>query len=455
MPATTRFSFTMERLAKLVCPPSGRPAMDGQAWFRDDKVPGLAFMVSESGARSFYWYRKVNGKPRRVRLGTPAEMNVEQARRRAGELNSQIAQGRDPAAEKQAARETALRQACIGELWQSYRDHHLVECKPGTIAQFDWLYNRFLTPWAGRAIAAITPADVEKLKTAIGQNSHVNANRTLAMLGAMYRRRGHAFGLPRAFTPTAGVDAFPEHARDRVLSTEELAKVMQAINADENETARDLFRVLIFTGQRKNTVARMSWQDLNIEGGTWRIPGEKTKNGKPLVLTLIPDALGIIKRRYADNPADSPFVFPSKNFTPETVATVRTMRAEGATSRAIADTVGLSQTAIMHILSPTFVQRGVTPFGGATKAWHRIIERAGIKHTTIHDIRRSFCTSLIERGVPLPIVAAAMGHRSIGTTQRHYAFASDKAVADATRKSMAGLMADVAKLQTKPARKSA
>jgi integrase len=455
MPTETRFSFTKDRLAELVCPPSGRPAMDGRVCFTDDKVPGLVFRISENGARAFYWYRKVNGKPTRVRLGTPKDMNVEKARRRAGELNSLMAQGRDPAAEKQAAREKTLRQASIGELWQSYRDHHLVDCKPGTIAQFDWLYNHFLTPWAGRAIAAITPADVEKLKTSIGQNSHVNANRTLAILGAMYRRRGHAFGLPRGFTPTAGVDAFPEHARDRVLSTEELAKVMQAINADENETARDLFRVLIFTGQRKNTVARMSWQDLNIEGGTWKIPGEKTKNGKPLVLTLIPDALAILKRRYADNPADSPFVFPSKNFTPETVATVRKMREEGATTRAIADTVGLSQTAIMHILSPTFVQRGVTPFGGATKAWRRIIGRAGIKHATIHDIRRSFCTSLIERGVPLPIVAAAMGHRSIGTTQKHYAFASDKAVANATRDSMAGLLADVAKLQTMKPKKTA
>ena len=455
MPDKTRFSFTVDRLAKLVCPPSGRPAMDGQAWFRDDKVPGLAFMVSESGAKSFYWYRKVSGKPTRVRLGTPAEMNVEQARRRAGELNSQMAQGRDPAAEKQAAREKALRQASIGELWQSYRDHWLVDRKPGTIKQFDRLYNRFLAPWAGRAIASIENADVEKLKTAIGKDSHITANRVMEILGAMYRRRGHAFGLPRGFTPTAGVDAYPEHARDRVLSTEELAKVLSAIDADENETARDLFRVLIYTGQRKNTVARMSWQDLNIEGGTWKIPGEKTKNGKPLVLTLIPDALAILKRRYDDNPPDSPFVFPSKNFTPETVATVRKMRAEGATTREIADAAGLSQTAIMHILSPTFVQRGVTPFGGATKAWRRIIERAGIKHTTIHDIRRSFCTSLIERGVPLPIVAAAMGHRSIGTTQRHYAFASDKAVADATRDSMAGLLADVARMQAQTKKKTA
>jgi integrase len=454
--AENRFSFTVERLSKLSCPPSGRPERDGRAWFYDSKVPGLAFCVTEGGARAFYVYRRVNGKPKKIRMGDPQELNVDQARRRAGELNSQIAQGRDPGAEKKAEREKVLREATIADLWASYRDNWLADRKPATIAGFEAHYRNHISTWAKRGIGSIEPADVEKLKTKIGETSHVTANRVLAIIGAMYRRRGHAFGLPRGFTPTAGVDAYPEHARDRVLSTAELAKVMSAIDADDNDTARDYFKMLIFTGQRKNTVARMAWQDLNIDGGTWKIPGEKTKNGKPLVLTLIPEAVAIVKTRYGINPPDSPFVFASKNFTPAQVEQARKLRADGKTTRQIAATMGLSQTAIMHILSPLFVQRGITPFGGATKAWTRIVARAGIPHTTIHDIRRSFCTSLIERGIPLPIVAAALGHRSIGTTQKHYAFASDKAVAEATRASMAALLADVTKAQkTNNAAKSA
>jgi len=447
MPTENRFSFTADRLARLTCSPSGRPQRDSRVWVYDTNIVGLAFCVTEGGARTFYWYRRIGNKVRRIRIGTPRELNIEQARRRASEFNNGRAQGRDPVAEKRAAMAKALKEATIGELWASYRDHWLVDRKPRTIDEFSRLYTNFLSGWEDRTIGSIESGDVEKLKTAIGKSSHVNANRVVAILSAMYRRRGHAFGLPRGFTPTTGIDMYPEKARDRVLSTEELGKVMGAIDADENDVARDFFRMLVYTGQRKNTVAHMSWQDLNIQGGTWKIPGEKTKNGKPLVVTLIPEATAIVKRRYESNPADSPFVFASRNFTPQQVTSARALRAEGKTTREIATAMKLSQTAIMHILSPRFVQRGVTAFGGASKAWRRLVDRAGIPHATIHDVRRSFCTALIERGVPLPIVAAAMGHRSIGTTQRHYAFASDKAVADATRASMAALLADVAQSQ--------
>ena len=83
MTPENRFSFTQERLAKLVCPPSGNPQQDGRAMFYDAKVSGLAFRVSEGGARAFYWSRRVGAKVRKVRIGAYPELNVEQARRRA------------------------------------------------------------------------------------------------------------------------------------------------------------------------------------------------------------------------------------------------------------------------------------------------------------------------------------------------------------------------------------
>lgn len=453
MSTEKRFPFTQDRLAKLVCPPSGRPQQDGRAMFYDAKVAGLAFRVSEGGVRAFYWTRRVGPKVRYVKIGAFPELNVEQARRRAGEFNDGLARGIDPAAAKQAKREKELREATIANLWESYRDHWLAYKKPKTVAEFTRLYDAHIAPWSRHTIASITPADVERLKVKIGAESQSTANRVVEVISAMYRRRGHAFGLARGYSPTTGVDPYPEKVRDRVLSTEELAKVMKSIDADEHDVARDYFRMLIYTGARRNNVACMTWDDLNIDGGTWKLPGEKTKNGQPLVISLIPEALAIIKRRYESNPADSPFVFPSRNFTPAQIETAKTMRADGSTTRQIAAALDLSQTAVMHILSPLFKQRGASAYGGAGKAWQRIMQRAGIPKTTIHDIRRSFCTSLIERGVPLPIVAAAMGHRNMGTTQRHYAFASDKAVADATRTSMAGLLADVAKSQEKNAAK--
>ena len=451
-----RFPFTEKRLAEVTCPPSGRDARDGKVWVYDSKTPGLAFCVTETGKRAFYWYRRVPGRPapRRHRLADAGETNVIQARQAAEALNSRMVHGVDPVAELEAKQAKAAAEsqkgATIADLWASYRDHWLVNKRPRTIAEFTRLYDVELEKWHGRALP-IQPADtekfktdVEKLKIDIGKRSHIVANRTLELLSAMFRRRGHAFGFARGFTPTAGIDAYPEAARDRVLSRDELKRVMTAIEADDNDTVRDYFRMLIYTGQRRNTVAKMTWQDLGTTFETWRIPGEKTKNGKPLVLTLIPEAVAILKGRNESN-NESPYVFPSRNFTPEQIEAVKARRAAGEATRAIGTAVGLSQTAVMHILSPLFKARGITAFGGAAKAWRRILKRAEIgQKTTMHDIRRTFCTVMIERGVPLPIVSAAMGHRSMATTQRHYAFASDKAVADATRMSIGGLLAEIA-----------
>jgi len=450
-----RFPFTVERLAKLTCPPSGRPQRDGRVWFYDTKVDGLAFSITEGGSRAYFLYRRIQGKPTKMKIGTVEELNIEQARRRAAELNSQVAQGRNPATERKQDRQKGKNESTISDLWASYRDHWLFNKRPRTIGDFTQRYESYLSKWSQRPIRAIEQADVEKLKAEIGKKHQVTANRVLSILSAMYERRGRMFGLPRGFNPTVGVDHYPEHARDRVLSSEELGKVIGAIDADEIPLARDLFRILIYTGQRKTTVARMSWQDISLERGTWKLPGEKTKNGQPLVITLIPEAIAILQRRNDDNPVGNPYVFPGRSLTPEQVQETRTRRAAGASTRAIADEMFLSQTAVMRALDPAFVGKAAVPYGGIAKSWSRIFTRAGIPHCTIHDIRRSFCTALVESGTPLPIVSAAMGHRSMATTQKHYAFASDAVVANAVRTSMAGMLASAKKSQDAQAAKIA
>ena len=67
----------------------------------------------------------------------------------------------------------------------------------------------------------------------------------------MFRRKGKDFGLAPKFSPTDGVEAYPEEARTRVLSDEELARVFDALKSEPNVTARDFFTMLICTGMRQ------------------------------------------------------------------------------------------------------------------------------------------------------------------------------------------------------------
>ena len=56
--------------------------------------------------------------------------------------------------------------------------------------------------------------------------------------------------------------------------------------------------------------------------------------------------------------------------------------------------------------------------GMAHKEWR--------SEVTPHTLRRTFATILLNSGNPLDAVADVLGHESVDTTRRHYAFASDE-----------------------------
>jgi integrase len=96
----------------------------------------------------------------------------------------------------------------------------------------------------------------------------------------------------------------------------------------------------------------------------------------------------------------------------------------------------------MRALKPTCNVDQPKPFNGTSKAWKRLLAAAKIsERTTIHDLRRTYCTSMIEAGAPLPYVAQAMGHRDMSTTQKHYAIARQDHVRQAVYAGVAGMLA--------------
>src|SRR5215467_5596397 len=88
-----KFNFTRERIADLPCPTNGQ-----RAYYYDAKVRGLAVAVSCLGKRSFVLYRKVSGRPERITIGPFLDLSIDQARKRAEQLNADIALGENPAA---------------------------------------------------------------------------------------------------------------------------------------------------------------------------------------------------------------------------------------------------------------------------------------------------------------------------------------------------------------------
>ena len=72
--APKRLRFTKTAVAGLECPPTGR------LYVYDTIAGGLTICLAATGKKTWYVYRRVRGRPERLRLGTFPDLTVDQAR---------------------------------------------------------------------------------------------------------------------------------------------------------------------------------------------------------------------------------------------------------------------------------------------------------------------------------------------------------------------------------------
>ena len=66
-------------------------------------------------------------------------------------------------------------------------------------------------------------------------------------------------------------------------------------------------------------------------------------------------------------------------------------------------------------------------------------EAAGLDRTGFHDLRRTYGARLARKGVPMAVIAQALGHADERITRKHYAHLAPSYVADTIRGAVAGL----------------
>lgn len=96
-------------------------------------------------------------------------------------------------------------------------------------------------------------------------------------------------------TPLAGVRRPARPApRARVLLDDELRLVWTAADR-RGFPFGHIFKLLILTGQRRGEVAGMTWDELDLDAGIWRIPAGRVKNAQAHEIDLPAEAVAILK----------------------------------------------------------------------------------------------------------------------------------------------------------------
>ena len=94
--------------------------------------------------------------------------------------------------------------------------------------------------------------------------------------------------------PANGVDnPGHEQQRDRVLSEDEIRQLWNALETERPWSAA-IFRLGIFTAQRRGEVLGMKWDELDLATEWWTIPAERAKNGLAHRVPLTPEVFKIL-----------------------------------------------------------------------------------------------------------------------------------------------------------------
>ena len=354
MPKTFRFT---EAKVKAIAPPAS-----GREYHKDIRFPGLQLCITSADTRTYYFVKRIEGNPARVRLGTVEQLSVESARTAAATEAGKVAAGRNPQAERRQKRI----EPTMGDLlthWKEYAKAH-----KRSWAEDIRMCDKHFAPWANRKLSAIRKPEVQAMHLQLAKNSgKYMANRVYELLRAMYNR-AKDIGY-EGENPALGIKRFTEEKRDRFLHANELGAFFASLQEEPNTLLQHFFLLCLLTGARRSNVQTMRWDEIDFSTDLWRIP--ETKSGKPVVVPLTDAALGVLQACHEAN-GTSEWVFPSHG-------------KHG------------------HIVEPK-------------AAWKRIIKRAGLQDVRPHDLRRSLGSWMAMTGAGLPVVGKMLGHTQPTTT---------------------------------------
>jgi integrase len=358
----------------------------------DADLKGFGLKVAKGGRKSYVCkYRVGSGRTaptRRMTIGAHGSpWTVDQARAEVRKVLGRVANGEDPAREKQEIK----KQITVAELCDLYMKQGITIKKASTIATDKGRIERHIKPLIGKKkVPDVTRADVKRFLQDVANGKTANdvktglhgraivkggkgtATRTVGLLGGIF---SFAFdcGLINE-NPVRGVKRFPDKKGDRYLSQQELVGLGNALRKasedGENPFALAILKLLIFTGARKGEVETLQWREVDFERGYLRLSDSKTGQK---IIPLNAGALQVLHDVQRLDGAE--YVFPA--------------------------------------------YRGKGHYEGSPKVWRRIREKAGLNDVRIHDLRHSFASIAVSGGASLPIIGALLGHANSATTQRY------------------------------------
>ncbi|MDE2578604.1 MAG: tyrosine-type recombinase/integrase [Hyphomicrobiales bacterium] len=385
----------MARLTKRIVDAVDTRENDYFVW--DDDLPGFGLRVFTSGKKSYLIQYRAAGRTRRYTIGLHGVWTPETARQEAKVQLGRIAQGDNPAEERQLDHKAmTVKELC--ELYLKDLEAGLILGKGGrpkkatTIVTDTGRIQRHIIPLLGtRRVKDLSKAEINRvMKDIIAGKTRISvktkklrgrsivrggpgtATRTIGLLGGILSYAVEA-GIIES-NPSHGIRKPRYEVRTRRLTEAEYRTLGEMLcEAAKNEkylTSVEIIRQIALTGCRRSEIIGLKWDEVDIEASCLRLADSKEgKSIRPVGLPVVEFMEARAKER------DGSYVFP-----------------------------GLGDD---------------NAFGSFPNHWEGIFSGSPLAGVTPHVLRHSFASIANDLGFTEVTIAALVGHSKGSVTSKY------------------------------------
>ncbi len=365
----------------------------------DTVLPGLFIVVGEQAKTYCVRYQVPGGPRRKKKLGSAEVLTVAEAREMAREVLVAVSRGEDPAAPKPSEGIT------LGQLLE---DHYYpwISANLKTAREIQRSMEATFAAFFATPIQALTvPAHEKELaRWREKGNKGVTLNRKLVYLKTALNWAVKQGILEQ--NPLSKLARRPERdstPKLRYLTIEEEARLYDVLRSRDTalrearqnhitwclerkvdpppplsgayaDHLEPMITVSLKTGIRRGALFGLEWRDVDFEHRVLVIRGEICKTGKGRVVPLSETALETL-RKWEEQSRGEGLIFPS----------------------------------------PRTGKR----MNNVDSSWERVLREADIKGFRWHDLRHTFASRLVMKGIDLNVVRELLGHSDLKMTLRY------------------------------------